>query len=444
VALHYLRGAFMLDVCVVFLDWVLAGGNIGILRVLRAARVVRLVRLLKLKKILAWIQDHINSEYTSLIMDFVKLVFFVLLMSHFVACLFYHLGTVGDDHSNWLHASGLKEKSLDHQYFAALYWGLTSLLLETTVEPQSTNEYLFCIAVVVMGLVGFSTIVSRITTLLLEIQNMRADTTQELWKLRRYFRQNCVPVELGRRIVRYLEYNEERKRVMVQESELPLLETLTPQLRNQLHYVGYMLALREHPLFRNMEQISDVMMHRICENTLREKPLAKKDALFFQGEVGLHMTVVVSGEMLYSQKTQRGRSSCLDCHSSAASFHMKGVDTLSKKVPLGKNTFLGEHVLWVHWRYCGDAYADTECNVISLDAQAFGETIQRCPYMQCYIGRYAQRVARLLRKLQSKSVMSDVTEIRSAQHCWDQTVREMTRKRFAMFQGGMKTNASDV
>merc|ERR1712190_590177 len=148
----------------------------------------------------------------------------------------------------------------------------------------------------------------------------------------------------------------EQKRMNVQESELPLLGCLTKELRNQLRYVSYMHTLREHPLFRYIEQLSDVTMHRICENALQEKPLAERDPLFFQGEAGQHMDVLARGELFYVQKPP-GSSSRYDAESmDSLSISLNSVVDSDvelgitkplgdpkgmRKVTIKKNTFLG-------------------------------------------------------------------------------------------------------
>merc|ERR1711933_424697 len=91
------------------------------------------------------------------------------------------------------------------------------------------------------------------------------------------------------------------------------------------------------------------------------------------------------------------------------------------------NTFLGEAVLWMPWRYCGDAYAVTECFVISLNAKAFGETVQRCPYVHCHLGRYAQSLVRILQKSQKKGKLSDVSDMQDAQYCLDRVMQSGAR-----------------
>jgi len=294
-------------------------------------------------------------------------------------------------------------------------------------------------------LIGFSTIVSRITSLLLEIQNMRHDTTQELWKLRRYFRQNRVPTELARRILRYLEYHEEERRRTVQESDLPLLRHLTKELRNQLHYVNYMQSLREHPLMKYLEQLSDVTMHRICESALQEKPLAERDPLFFQGDWGQHMDVVARGEIFYVQKAPGSKISTYDADSQNAmsepmqsgkrSTQKKGLlqkrsslEEGMRKVIIKKDMALGEGALFMPWRYSGDAYAVAECFVISLNARAFYETVQRCPYVHCYVGKYAQALIRVFQKAERKGQLSDVSDMQDTQNCVDKMVNEQQRK----------------
>jgi len=426
VAMHYFKGTFIIDLSVVTIDWVTSGGgNAGILRVFRAARIVRLVRLLKLQKILAWIQDHTNSEYTSLVVDFLKLVFAVLILSHFASCIFWYIGSAGGPGMNWIEAADLLEKPVDLQYSATLYWGLTGLLLESTVQPMNTMEYVYSITIVVCGLIGFSTIVSRITSLLLEIQTLRADTTQEVWKLRRFFRQNKVPAELNRRIIRYLEYAEEQKRETIQWSDLPILNSLTPSLRSELRYVGYRQVFSEHPLFNYLTKFWEVALKRISEFALEEKALAHEDPLFFQGEVCTTMDVLTRGDLVYAHKPggSRRRQKTFELQSSEREGLVLDEDV--KKQVLGPTTFLAEQCLWVNWRYVGEATGSTECVVVSLNAERFLETITRYPYLHVQLGKYAYRSLRHMRKAQARQSLTDVWDQERVQQMLSMAMHDM-------------------
>eukprot|EP00401_Gymnodinium_catenatum_P025420 CAMPEP_0117567692 /NCGR_PEP_ID=MMETSP0784-20121206/57738_1 /TAXON_ID=39447 /ORGANISM="" /LENGTH=801 /DNA_ID=CAMNT_0005365571 /DNA_START=29 /DNA_END=2434 /DNA_ORIENTATION=+ len=412
IAVRYLRTTFLLDLLVVAVDWLVAGASVRVFKVLRIARILRLLRVMKLKKFLALVHDHVSSEYMSLIMDFALLTATIVISSHFVACGYYFIGVSVEGGLSWVRAEGLHEESMILQYFASLYWGITTLLLETTFQPQNTTEYVYCIIVIILGLICFSTIVSRITGLLLEIRNLRADTTQQLWKLRRFFCQNEVPMELARRVMRYLEYKEEQKRMTVQESDLPFLASLTLELRNQLRYVAYMQALRLHPLLLYIERVCEVTMHRICEHGAHIKPLAGRDPLFFQDDEAKHMHVLARGDVLYVTSAP----GCIFQYSFEADTSASESKPLGLiKNTFGKNTFFAEAALWVPWQFCGSAYAVTECFVVLVDVHAFGDVVKNCSQVCSKVATYARRVLRVLERLQKDHDISDIISMKDSE-----------------------------
>lgn len=470
VAKNYSKGSFALDLLIVGSDWLVVfigtdstlASNAGILRIFRAARILRLVRLLKLQKILLFLQDTMNSEHISLFFDFAKLMFVVIFTSHLAACGYWFLGL--SHKGSWIDAANMYGAPLDEQYLFSLYACLMTLQMETGMQNQNTGEYVYCICLVIVGLVLFSFIVSRITTLLIEINALSSGKSQEVWRLRRFFRQKRVPLDLSRRITRYLEYHYEQKRVMVQWSELPILDNLTPVLRSQLRYVGYMQNLREHALFRFVEHVSDVTMQRLCERALSEKALAERDPLFFQDELSGSMEILVRGILLYAQRapgdkiknqeeldwenlefgTDRimvemtGSAICSQASCFEVGTRPSSKPRHSRVLP---DAFLSESALWVQWRYLGSAYALTECTLITVDVVIFGEVAKRSVYMQPVLAAYAAMALKNIKSLYGTVLLSDLWDKHHAEMILQEVVHDATDPQAPDGEDGSRSSA---
>lgn len=102
--LNYLKSWFIVDVVVLVPDYIFAfvatgdsaggGESVKMLRGLRLARTIRLLRLLKLKWIMDAINDYLDSEYSSIILSIVKMLVFLFVISHFIACIWFALASV--------------------------------------------------------------------------------------------------------------------------------------------------------------------------------------------------------------------------------------------------------------------------------------------------------------------------------------------------------------
>lgn len=137
VLVHYLKSWFAVDCIVVVPDWIMklldddgAGtwGELGkILKGARAIRVMRLLRLAKLQRIVLMVFDQIQSEYTFIVVNLLKMLLCVLVLNHLIACAWYGLARAVDlsGGRNWISVAGIMDESLPYRYLTALHWSLT-------------------------------------------------------------------------------------------------------------------------------------------------------------------------------------------------------------------------------------------------------------------------------------------------------------------------------
>jgi len=380
IALRYIKTWLFPDLGIVAFDWIFnvllastSAGSAGtgdfgrLLRILRLARIARLIRLLKLKRVIMALQDNINSDYFTIILEFGKLVVALLILSHVLACAWYFAGkTAPSGQDSWIKQHLEDDASLDYRYATSLHWSLSYLALETIdINPQNSGERSFAIIITFFGLIVSSSMVSRITSLMVRLQTMKTDMTKQFWLLRRYLREHNVPQKLAVRIRRYLEYACEEREAHVQEDKLEVLSLLSSQLRDELRAAINEQYMSAHPFFIYLSQESNVTMHRLCSVALSSKPLAMEDPLFFHGEEATHMYFVNRGRIRY----------------------IRMQDEVA--VMAEKGSCLCEAVLWVNWYHRGDALATSESEVLTLEASMFGEVMRSNPKVQALAADYA-------------------------------------------------------
>ena len=60
---------------------------------------MRLLRVFKLRKLLYQLEEYILSDAVSALLSFLKVIVVILLIAHWIACLFYYIGSLELDTS---------------------------------------------------------------------------------------------------------------------------------------------------------------------------------------------------------------------------------------------------------------------------------------------------------------------------------------------------------
>lgn len=422
IACHYLRTWFVPDSVVVGVDWVLTAANTGAggvsdvgrsLRVLRIMRTFRLLRLFKLKRILAELEDRINSEWISIMTNIVKLILLLLMASHFIACGWYFIGDTGEElgGKNWIQAQGFYERSIGYRYTTSLHWSLTQFTpASMDVQPHNAAERTFAIIILVFALVTFSSFLSSITSSMTQLRHMSEDSRKEFWMLRRYMREKFVSKQLAVRVQRYLEYAVANQRSQVPESRVKVLDLLSEQLHNELKCAVSMPSLCVHPLMRHIHKNWLITTHRLSDAAISKKHLACGDNLFFSCEVATQMYFVSAGQLQYMKASPQADLPQPDLSRLSTTSRITELtapaNTFIASAYVSEEDWISEAVLWTQWTHAGDMQAVTESTLITLDGAHFGEVI--CMQLPCweFARTYAQKFVSLLNN--NKFELSDV------------------------------------
>jgi hypothetical protein len=415
IAMRYLRSFFLFDVSISAADWGMtlyfansSQSSVGYVRFLRFARVFRLVRLLKLKRLMSLIHDKVNSEYTSIVISFLKLMAMTLMLCHGGAAIWYALGYYGPKGKNWVETLELKEKSFAMQYLVSLRLVLSTFLFEGVVDPENELECLFLTTLILFGLVVFSYILSKITSLMVELESMNADLNRELWMLRRFCKQRNVSEDLKRRIVRYLEFATEQRKNLIEEHDIKILDLLTKDLKDQLRYARHGEMFKSHALFATISSKFNVTLHRICGTALVEKQLAMQDHLFFASEAAKGLYLIIYGRISYILASgPKERSRVPSASEGGAPMVLVGGNNVDHS-----RDWLSEAALWTQsWLHRGDAMAEEDCLMFIVDTRKFGEVMNSSPspVVKRTASTYGKEFVRLINQMQEQGKpMSDL------------------------------------
>jgi len=405
IAVQYFKTWFMVDLLVVVPDWAFkmhageegSGGSahaakVKLLRTLRLLRMVRLLRLLKLRKILQNLNELIDTEYASIVANIVKMIVLLLVINHYIGCCWFLVGSNAPDKSrSWIAAHEFDDVEWGYQYFTAFHWSLTQFTPASMhVQPQNLQERVFAIAVVVFALVGFSYVVGSITGSLTQLRSMQEDTYKQFWNLRRYLKQNRVPMALSARIQRYLEHAWSSQKQKLTVTGTKLFSLLSEQLHSELQCEISLPHLRIHPLFSELNAVSATTVRRIANLALKRKLLARSDTMFIPGESATQMSIVVSGWLEYRRADSTG-------------------EDRQERVNKGED-WISEPALWTPaWVHLGGLTAVTECDMVMVEPERFSAVIHRNPSAQGLTVTYAKNFLRWLNE-QDPDELSDISQ----------------------------------
>merc|ERR1719215_780985 len=196
-ALHYARTWFIADLMVITVEWariyfqyfspslnddeVVASSIQEIVQLKVVVFVFRLVRLLKLKNALNEFLDSCGSEALAIFIRIGVNIFWMLVVSHYISCLWCGLG-LRDVLHTWMvvFEEGLENTVAHEVYIFALHWTLTQFTPATNnIAPQNLGERLFAIGVVLFALVTFSTFIGTLTGQIAALKNLNAKRDKE-------------------------------------------------------------------------------------------------------------------------------------------------------------------------------------------------------------------------------------------------------------------------
>jgi len=362
---RYARTWLALDIVVVSVDWVevfmsqsgessVGAARVGkTVRVLRMLRLLRLLRMAKLPMIAGTILESlIRSERVLLIASMVKLMCFIATLMHFIACIWWGIGRLGDG-ASWVVEAQLDEAAFGYQYATSFHWSMTQFTGTMEVFPVNLPERVFSVVVLLFAFVVSAAFISTFTSSMTRLQMLSGAKNEMFHALRRYLSDHDISRRLTQRISRNAHHAYHEFERTLPESDIQLLKLVSEPLRVELHYELYKPVLTNNPFMRTFCEEIPPAVRRICHTAVSTSFFASGDVVFISGEQPQEpvMYFVLRGSLTYRRERR---------------------DFETVKLQAEKGDWLSEPALWCEWTHCGALRADTESQLLLLDSHQFG------------------------------------------------------------------------
>jgi len=400
IAKHYMHGFFGLDICIILADWLsvimeLVGGggggllsNVAVLRVFRITRFARLMRLRKLKAKIQTIEDGINSEWVLVIMNLCGKVFSIILINHYVCCLWYLIGTTESlevPERRWVSSFPLflndreGPKLIDglwhYQYFTSLHWAIAQFTPGPhPVQPQNSAERVFAIFVLLFGLVVFSSFIAGVTQARMQLNKMMSKLDRDMWMLRKFCRQYGVSRELSIRMKRYIDLVIVPNYHKLNVPDVVLIPKLSAHLRSKLNSELLSQIVCIHPFLGHVRGNYDAVMDAVCNGVVESMSLARGDVAFGSGQVARGMFIVTDGLLDY----------------------IPVADSESGMQVVKKGRWVAEATLWTKWVHQGQLQAGLESKAHVVDSAKLRVEVLKNGLVMPFVRKYGVEFIRRL------------------------------------------------
>ena len=269
-----------------------------------------LLRVRNLSKAVKRFEEFFFSdEKTDNIISFIRLIFVILLFSHWCACFYILIGK-SENPEGWMIAYGVKNSNMITQYVSSLYFIVVVMntvgfgdMVATTI-----NEKMFTICFIMIASIVFAYTINQIGTILYNISKGERELKRTMNLINGYMKANNINFDLKIKIRNYLEYlwhsNKNRNFNETQE----IINKLSKNLKDELLLNANGIILKNIPFLT--ENFSEETLRKIVYE-MKEVNLTPGDIIYSQegifdfNDQSLNFYIIRDGEIGLFLETPR-------------------------------------------------------------------------------------------------------------------------------------------
>ena len=237
----------------------------------------------KLKKLLQKFDELVVSDSMDLLVTFVNLTIKIIVIAHYMACIFYYIGNeeLKTNKRGWVLGRDLHKKGFKTKYITSMYWAFTTMSAVGygDITPSTRDEMLVTITCMITSCGTFAYIVNRIGTVVMEFNQISDQFKERMMYVNRVMMKRPMPRGLRIKIRRYLDYEFEKlKEIKVDDEEM--LQELNQSLKQKLetHLLGRIIMQIR---FLGIEKFGSEMLTELTLH-LKKRVFVTDDYLFIE------------------------------------------------------------------------------------------------------------------------------------------------------------------
>lgn len=310
IALKYLKGWFILDfissipygIIVSSKDYFNINSNkiysleiLGLLRILKLGRMFGLIKLLRIAKLnvmVRFFNNNFDSKLVSLLNEFLKVLFLLLIISHWMACIWFYIGKSTHE-SSWIDDCELRDLSVKDKYVASMYFVLISMMTVGfgDISPMNSRERVFTVFLQLASGIFFAYMLGTTASLLQTISISNEEEEIKYHSMIQLINRKGVNRELSNRITDYLKLKIKDRELKKFDPEL--FNMLDPKLKEEVKVVLNIKFLVSLNFLRRR-----VNFVKILVNEINEESFYPSETLYFEKEISNKVYFLNAGTVI--------------------------------------------------------------------------------------------------------------------------------------------------
>ena len=281
-----------------------------LMRIFRIVRALKLLKLVKAKKIINAIEDSLVNHKVAMGFIFVKLIMFMMLIAHWLACIWHLSAVESETHEadTWkklfLNVSQ-RELDISEVYVTALYWAFTTMVSVGygDIHPNSTVEMLIGICTMASSSTIFAFIIGTFNSLITSATAQETNHREIIIAVNRYMKKVNLTNDLQFKVRSYLDFlfESQNKSDLAEES---IMQMLSLNLKDEIYTFLHGNIINSCSFFKLDAELGKAVLSQI-HRILKFETFAPKDIVFKQGETSRVLYFILSGKVdLFHQNTK--------------------------------------------------------------------------------------------------------------------------------------------
>lgn len=403
VAKHYAQTWLCFDLLIVVPDWVSTmwlrdeswGSSTSLLRALRIARILRLLRLIKMKRVLHDLQASANSNYLVLMFGIAKPICSIVLVAHIFACCWYWIGSQDD---GWVDRHVTSPNDSDfYKYLTAMHWALAQFTSSSDVFAGTLEERGFAVVVVLFAIVLFSSFVSSITNMMVQLQSFHQERSYLQRTLRDFLHEHNISPELSMQTKMVVQ---NRLRQQQQSDYLERIQSLLPHsLLVEIYGETRLPVIIQHHFFEELSQEHPAPLRRVCLEAIEPMLVGTNELVWGPGQAGTCMSFISIGDFWYDMTKSTAKSQTRMA--------------VLQQMRLSRKQWVCEVALWCQdWSHEGFFTCSASGEIYNLDAKKFAHTVGANPKVHVDVVLYARQFVATIEQVGCTDLGPKLPEVR--------------------------------